>query len=116
MAWYNRIPLVGGFFDNPEQEALTAQFQNMANAYEQYRHYNADLSGERMQQQMSATGPMQQYLSGMLPDLQPFNTQQMVDNFKGLTNNRGPGIVGAAAGQVAGLPQTVGTTGVPRKL
>ena len=98
MAWYNSLPVVGGWFDNPEQEALTQRFNDMASAYGDYRHLHADARQAQLGTQLSALGPMQQYLSLMMPGLRPFDYEGMKAQFGNTTdaikNNQTPGVTG----------------------
>lgn len=101
MAWQNRLPVIGGLLDNPEQEALSQQFKDMADTYTRYRGLHADAQQEGLGAQLDAFGPLQEYLSLMLPGLQPFDLEGMKAKFAktadairadagGVTGGQGP--------------------------
>lgn len=72
------------------EQQLLAQFQQMANDYQQYRGLHANARTQQLQTGLQNFAPVQQALSSMAPSLQPFNTQGAMNAFQGVTNGMGP--------------------------
>ena len=82
-----KIPIVGqlgeafGLWSNPDQDAVSARYADMADAYRQYRRFAGNTLESRLNSQLQVTQPMQQYMSMMMPGMTGFDTRVPLQQF-----------------------------------
>lgn len=92
------------------EAALQAQFQKMAEAYNQYRGFAADTQQSALQSKASMMGPYQAYVQSMMPSLK-YDTQGELDRFgQAVQGIHGQVNANAAATTAAAAPAAAATS------
>jgi hypothetical protein len=118
----SRIPVVGGLlgWESDAEKDMQNQLRQMAAAYQRYRPQAANMIGQGLNAQLNAWAPVQQYIGGMLPGIDPFNARQAMGSFQmaqlglmdqGATNGKGPAAIVTPGRTAAEALVPYGSTG-----